>query len=142
MARFILFVVLVGIHVYTFLDIVRSPSASVRTLPRSLWLFVSLIPFLGPIAWLLGGRPLVDGGPNGGSGGSGGSGGIQGGPRPGRGPLAPDDDPAFLKRLEEQAWAAKMERLRRERQTGPGPDKQPGGGPLPDSSDPGAGDDV
>lgn len=134
MARFVILLVLLGVHIYTLLDIIKSPEASVRSMPRMVWLLVSLVPLLGPLAWMLGGRPLLGGGPNGGSGGPG-SGGIQGGPRPGRGPVAPDDDPEFLKRLEEQAWAARMERLRRDRQAGSGTEGQPEGGQQPDGSD-------
>jgi len=123
-ARVVLFVALLGLHVYVLMDILRAPGEHIRTLPKGIWLFVSLLPLLGPLFWVLGGRPLV--GPGYGGEPGGGAGGIQGGPRPGRGPRAPDDDPEFLKRLDEQSWAAKMERLRRERQGEGGQDPPPG----------------
>lgn len=116
MARVVLFVALLALHIYVLMDIVKAPGESVRTLPKGVWLFVSLMPIMGPLLWVLGGRPLV--GPGYGGEPGGGSGGSRGGPRPGRGPVAPDDDPEFLKRLDEQSWAARMERLRRERQSG------------------------
>ena len=133
MPRVVLFLLLLGLHVYVLTDIVKAPGETVRTLPKSLWLFVSMFPVLGPLLWVLGGRPLV--GPGYGGEPGGGSGGITGGPRPGRGPLAPDDDPEFLKRLDEQSWSARMERLRRERQAGSA------GGDAADGGAPGSGDD-
>jgi Phospholipase_D-nuclease N-terminal len=136
--RVVFTVALLALHVYVFMDVVKAPSQNVRTLPKALWLFVSLFPLLGPLLWVLGGRPLV--GPGYGGEPGGGSGGTRPGPRPGRGPLAPDDDPEFLKRLDEQSWAARMERLRRERQSvtgGPPPDDQmPDGRGQPDPPPP------
>ena len=118
MGRALPFLVLLVLQVYTLVDLVRSNDADVRSLPKPVWFLVWLIPVLGPVAWLVFGRPSVGpstGGPNGSGGGGGG---ITGGPRPSRGPVAPDDDPEFLKRIDEQSWSARMERLRRERQAG------------------------
>lgn len=139
MGRALPFLALLVLQVYTLVDLLRSNGADVRALPKAVWFLVWLVPVLGPIAWLVLGRPSV-GPSSGGSGGSGGGGGgITGGPRPSRGPVAPDDDPEFLKRLDEQSWSARMERLRRERQSGgdsasgnrapetpPAPDEAPG----------------
>ena len=72
--------------VYCFLDLLRTPAAQVRTLPRSLWSIVLLVPLLGSAAWLLVGRPRGKG------------------PRrakPTRG--APDDDDDFLRELRRRA---------------------------------------
>lgn len=113
MGRFLLVVAAFALHLYVLLDVLRSPGSEVRVMPKGLWLVVSLVPVVGPVGWLLAGRPAV--GP---SSEGGGPGGLTGGPRPGRGPIAPDDDPEFLKRLDEQSWAARMEKLRRERATG------------------------
>ena len=121
--RFLLLVAAFALHLYVLLDVLRSPGAQVRLLPKGLWLVVSLLPVVGPVGWLVAGRPVV--GPSGGGGS--GPGGITGGPRPGRGPLAPDDDPEFLKRLDEQSWAARMEQLRRERASGSDRSERPGG---------------
>lgn len=129
MARFLIVIALLTLQIYALVDLVRADSDQVRVVPKSLWFVVWLIPVLGPIAWLLLGRPQV-GPSSGGGGGPGGGGGLPGGPRPTRGPVAPDDDPEFLRRLDEQSWAARMERLRREREAGgrpadPGPGARP-----------------
>ena len=115
MARFVLAIAVLTLYIYVFLDLARSPSRDVRLLPKWLWAVVVLVVLLlGPILWLLLGRPLIGHPPAGGEGG-----GSSGGRGPGpRGPIAPDDDPEFLKRLDEQSWSARMERLRRERDKG------------------------
>ncbi|HEX6887009.1 MAG TPA: PLD nuclease N-terminal domain-containing protein [Candidatus Nanopelagicales bacterium] len=117
MGRLILVIAALALHLYVLIDLVRSPSGEVRLLPKWLWFLVWLLPIAGPLCYLLAGQPRVERGQGGGGGGGGG---ITGGPRP-RGPVAPDDDPEFLKRLDEQSWAARMERLRRERGTRGGP---------------------
>jgi hypothetical protein len=137
--RFIVVVAFFALQVYALVDLVRSDSAGVRAIPKPLWFLVVLFPVAGPVAWLLLGRPRVGPAPGGGGGG-----GITGGPRPPRGPIAPDDDPEFLKRLDEQSWAARMERLRREREAGkhlpdePGEstDSSPGSGSGPSGDKP------
>ncbi len=135
MGKFVIALALLTLQVYALVDLVRANSDEVRTIPKPLWFVVWLIPVLGPIAYLLLGRPQVD--PSSGGGGSGGGGGIAGGPRPTRGPIAPDDDPEFLRRLDEQSWAARMERLRRERQ---GPDGSGSARPGGDAAEPGGGE--
>ncbi|MCU0283471.1 MAG: PLDc N-terminal domain-containing protein [Candidatus Nanopelagicales bacterium] len=130
MGRFILAIAAIALHLYTLIDLLRSRSQDVRLLPKWLWLLVWLLPVLGPVLYLLAGQPRVGRAPGGGGGGPGG---IAGGPRP-RGPVAPDDDPEFLKRLDEQSWAARMEQLRRQRESGRGAG---GAGPLPPDGAPG-----
>lgn len=140
-ARFLIVLALLTLQIYTLVDLVRADADQVRTLPKAVWLLVWLVPVLGPLAWILLGRPQV--GPSPGGGGGSGGGGIGGGPRPTRGPLAPDDDPDFLRRLDEQTWSVRMERLRRERQGLGGSiegdaaegdeDPPPGQEPSPDS---------
>jgi hypothetical protein len=101
-------VALLGLHLYVLLDVLRTPATAVRALPRWLWCLVVLVPVLGPLCWLVLGRPgRASGGDTGG--------------RPRGGAPAPDDDTAFLKRLDEQSWAARMQRLRDE-QEGEGPE--------------------
>ena len=119
MGKFVLAAAILGLYIYAMLDLVRAPSAQVRLLPKWLWAIVVLFIFLfGPLMWLALGRPRAEYPPGGGDGGGGGSGGRGPGPR---GPVAPDDDPEFLKRLDEQSWSVRMERLRRERDGGSPP---------------------
>ncbi len=115
MGRFLLVFVVVAAVVYSLVDVVRSSSAQVRVMPRWLWaLAILLIPPFGSVLWFAVGRPRAGYPP------PGGTGGLGGGMRPsGPGP-APDDDPEFLKRLDEQSWSARMDRLRRERESGDG----------------------
>jgi hypothetical protein len=117
--KFVLAVAILALYIYAMLDLLRAPSGEVRLLPKWLWAIVVLLIFLiGPMMWLILGRPRAQYPPGGGDGGGGGSGGRGPGPR---GPVAPDDDPEFLKRLDEQSWSVRMERLRRERDGGSPP---------------------
>ena len=87
MLRLLPWLVTVALTVYAVVDCIQTDDSRVRNLPKVLWiLLVLLFPLVGPIAWLLAGRP----------------------PRsePGRGPRpqprpprGPDDDPDFLRRL-------------------------------------------
>ena len=82
----VLYAVALVLLVYCVLDLLRTPAAQVRTLPKLLWFVVLLPPLFGPAAWLLAGRP------------------DRKGPRPvapTRG--APDDDEDFLRELRRRA---------------------------------------
>lgn len=99
MIRFLPFVLLLAVYVYAFIDLATSPRNEVRLLPRLVWLLVMIvIPVLGVAGWLVLGRPLRR--PRGGGGG-------RRLPRPSAptgysgGPIAPDDDPDFLHKLDE-----------------------------------------
>lgn len=98
---------------YCVLDVTLTPAGDVRNLPKPAWLVVVIfLPVIGSIAWLLGGRPEnVGRSPGGGRGGSGTSprgtpprnsswGQPPSGPR--TPPKGPDDDPEFLRHVEEQ----------------------------------------
>jgi len=94
--------VLVALYIYFVIDVLRTPSGETRTLPKFVWLLlVVLIPIVGGLLWLALGRVW---------------------PAPGsrfgrrRGPLAPDDDPTFLKQIGDDAWVKRMQRRRGETQ--------------------------
>ena len=88
--------------VYCALNVITTPEDQVRNLPKLLWLaLVVLIPVVGPVTWLVAGRPR--GRPR--SLPTRGSAGLPPtSPRPARpSATAPDDDEAFLRRLRERA---------------------------------------
>jgi len=113
----VLFAVELCLVVYCVLNVITTPEAEVRNLPKLLWLvLVLLFPIVGGIAWLVAGRPQV-------SARRGGTGGIPAEyDRPGRATAhSPDDDEAFLRRLKERAedQRKKAEQERRAREAGP-----------------------
>jgi hypothetical protein len=84
--RVLLILVPIVLAVYALVDCVQTERP--RGLPKFLWFFVIvLVPVVGPLAWLLGGHdwgwqlPM---------------------PKPPKGPLAPDDDPEFLRKLRDR----------------------------------------
>jgi hypothetical protein len=141
MGRVLVYVVPVALAIYALIDLWRSRPEERAGLHPALWAaIIVLLPVLGPIAWILTSVYLryqnrAAGGPGRGQRPA------RGGPaRPGRpprrqGPVAPDDDPDFLWRLE---------RERRRREAGPGapgpgaPEPTPeAGGAVPDQPSPG-----
>ncbi len=84
-------------YIYSIIDVIRSPSSQVRTLPKYVWLLIVVVlPVLGGVAWLLLGRVWPAGGINGKK----------------SGPSAPDDDPKFLRKLDDEVWIDKMRKRR------------------------------
>jgi hypothetical protein len=86
--------------IFTVVDIVLMDRSRVRGLPKPAWIVLAiLLPVVGGVLWLAVGRVRArDAG------------------RPAlRGPVAPDDDPAFLNRLgREQAMEDRIEQLEQE----------------------------
>ena len=116
MARFLLFAIAFVVVLYAFIDVVLSRGEDVRSLPKPLWaLLVLVVPVLGAVAWFVWGRsrPLGEGG------------GLV--PGRSRGPVAPDDDPAFLRQIDDVTWSEKMRQRREKRDGGttPGADAGP-----------------
>jgi hypothetical protein len=84
------------IAIYAVVDLVQTPDDDVQGLPKLVWLLLIVLVFVvGPVAWLLVGRrsrrlpgmlPRIE---------------DPAAPRPGgrAGPVAPDDDPEFLRGL-------------------------------------------
>ena len=99
------FLLSLGLFIFAVLDCITSDRSQCRILPKALWfLIIVLIPIVGPLAWLLLGRPAKpsehpagrmparpDSSPP---------------PRPSRRPLGPDDDPRFLEMTGGPAHAA------------------------------------
>lgn len=73
--------------VYALVDCLRARGSEVRGVPKALWVaLIVLLPAIGALAWLLAGREKGPAAPP---------------TRRGR-PVAPDDDPEFLWRLEQE----------------------------------------
>jgi len=90
----------IALYIYFIIDVLRTPRGDTRSLPKAVWLLlVIVIPILGGLIWLALGRVWQPPGA-----------------RFGRqkGPLAPDDDPKFLKQLGDDVWIKKMQRRRDE----------------------------
>ena len=103
MLRVVVVLVVLGVTVYALVDCARSNGPELRLLSKPLWLLVILLlPLAGPVLYLAVGRapeePLA----------------------PAARPLAPDDDPEFLRRLEleRRRRLAEDERRRRGRTAG------------------------
>ena len=101
MIRLLLYVVPIVLAIYALVDCVQTPDQEVRGLPKWAWIaLIVLIWIVGPVAWLIAGRDrgtrrrlAWPSSPGGGTGSA-----RPGSPAPG--PLAPDDDPEFLRRLD------------------------------------------
>ena len=99
----ILGMLLLAFWLYCVFDVVLAEATLVRNLPKLVWLvFVVVVPTVGGVAWLVAGRPA------GASFRPGSTNPRPGGPTPGRprprpaAPRGPDDDPDFLRRLDER----------------------------------------
>jgi hypothetical protein len=120
-------ILLLALWVYCIFDVVSTDESLMRNMPKVLWLVVViLLPTVGAVAWLLLGRPIGAG--------------LRPGdttphrpaPRPAQRSLAPDDDPSFLARLDEEtrrlrAWEEDLKRRedefrRRDDEGGPAPE--------------------
>lgn len=114
MARALFFLVIIGLAVYALADIATSDERARRGLPKGAWFLIALVPIAGPLAWILSSRAQSATGGAGPAPGRRPGPGISGGSGPRRpGPVAPDDDPEFL-------WRLDQERRRRERENGTG----------------------
>jgi hypothetical protein len=100
MLRILPFLLMLALWVYAFIDCLNTPEEKVRGLPKVVWVLIILFlgeVLVGPIAWLVAGKVRDGGRP------------YQGAtpsewhrnhrPSPA---VAPDDDPAFLRRLAEE----------------------------------------
>lgn len=94
---------------YCLLDVVLSEASLVRNLPKLTWVFiVVIVPLAGGIAWLVAGRPehatAAPGSTRSRGSGTRRNASTRGNPPPRREPppMGPEDDPDFLRRLDEQ----------------------------------------
>ncbi len=97
MLRYLPVLLSLALTVYCVVDAIQTEESRVRNLPKTAWVLVILIaPLVGPIAWLVAGRPEKQTGP------------VaerrrrwedQQRQRDARRPRGPDDDPDFLKGL-------------------------------------------
>lgn len=82
-------VLLLAVTIYAFVDWARTPDSRMKAVPKPLWFFaILLLPLLGPIVWLVAGKTETPEGATTAYG-------------PG---VAPDDDPAFLRKLRDEEW--------------------------------------
>ncbi len=84
--RFLPGILLIVLAIYCWIELAQSDRRDVRQLPRGLWALVIAVPLVGPVAWLVYGRPNGDDVP-------------AATPRQRPRQIAPDDDPDFLKNL-------------------------------------------
>jgi hypothetical protein len=120
MTKFLLIGGAVILVLYALIDALQTDKALVRTLPKWLWIVVILVlPVLGAVWWLVSGRAPRSSYADPAS-----------GARPSmfgrkRGPVAPDDDPRFLRQLDDEAWQKKMRERREGRPSGEHPGDAP-----------------
>jgi hypothetical protein len=88
-----------ALYIWFIVDVLRTPRGDVRVLPKFVWLIlVVLIPLLGGLLWFIAGRPRPQR--------------PRFGRRRPRGPVAPDDDPNFLRKIDQETWSERMRRRR------------------------------
>lgn len=84
MLRYLPVLILIGLELYALIDCLRTDDRDVRNWPKVAWvLLIIFVPLIGVILWFTLGRPRSE--------------------TPQavhRGPVAPDDDPEFLRNLD------------------------------------------
>ncbi|MFI2378183.1 PLD nuclease N-terminal domain-containing protein [Streptomyces sp. NPDC018964] len=94
MLRVLMFLVPLALSVYAFIDCISTKDDDIRHMPKPLWaILVLLFPLVGSISWLIAGKKRHPAGAGGSAWGRGGG---------GRQWVAPDDNPEFLKSLDEE----------------------------------------
>ncbi|MBK8468767.1 MAG: PLDc_N domain-containing protein [Actinomycetales bacterium] len=122
MLRVLPYVIEIALLIYCLVDAIQSDDGSIRRLPKLWWLvIIVLVPIVGPIAWLMAGRPTQRTRARRSTRGNG-----VGRNRPPR-IIAPEDDPDFIAKLHRsdpekerllEQWEA--DRQRREEQASAG----------------------
>lgn len=114
MLRALIYILPLALTIYAFIDCLNTPEDEVKHLPKVAWIFIILLFWIaGPVVWLVGGRErrARAAGGFGGSFGAGGAGDgdWSRGRRGGGQWVAPDDNPDFLKSLDDDAAARRRE---------------------------------
>ncbi|ANW18711.1 PLD nuclease N-terminal domain-containing protein [Streptomyces clavuligerus] len=89
MLRYLPFLLVLAVWIYAFIDCLNTPENEVRNLPKIAWVIIVLLfgqVLIGPVAWLVAGRPRRTVGYAKGRGGW----------------VAPDDNPEFLRSLKDE----------------------------------------
>jgi hypothetical protein len=104
----VLFLVQIVLAVVALISCLSVEEDEIRGLPRLLWVVIILFfPLIGSIVWFLAGRPVTENRPAR-------TWGIGGFPKQERSrPLGPDDDPQFLRSLDERKFNQDRELLSR-----------------------------
>ncbi|MGV8978149.1 MAG: PLD nuclease N-terminal domain-containing protein [Cellulomonas sp.] len=88
----------IGLIVFCLIEAIQAENGRIRNLPKWAWILLILfIPYVGPIAWLVAGRPIAGAAGRAVPWPSGQTAGYPEYERPRQ--VAPDDDPEFLARL-------------------------------------------
>ncbi|GAB2721304.1 PLD nuclease N-terminal domain-containing protein [Streptomyces bullii] len=94
MLRVLMFLIPLALSIYAFIDCISTKDDDIRHMPKPLWaILVLLFPLVGSISWIIAGKkrsPAAEGWS-----------GVRGGGRS-RQWVAPDDNPDFLKSLDEE----------------------------------------
>jgi hypothetical protein len=95
MLRVLVYLLPIALAIFALVDCIQTDEAHVRGIPKIGWiLLIVLIWVVGPVAWLIGGKDRSQAGGSG----AGRSYGIRPS-QPSARPMAPDDDPEFLRQL-------------------------------------------
>lgn len=88
MLRYLPFLLIIALTIYTFIDCLNTPEEEVKHLPKVVWVIIILLfSIVGPVVWLFAGKKRTP----------------AGGGRTRRTQwVAPDDNPEFLKSLREE----------------------------------------
>ncbi|MBD1542543.1 PLDc_N domain-containing protein [Arthrobacter sp. IA7] len=99
MPRVAIAVAILALYVYGLVDVIRTDGRLTRGFSKTTWIImVALLPLIGAALWFLIGRPRAS---------------AVAQPVYQQHPTAPDDDPDFLRNLEQRRRQAEAERLRK-----------------------------
>lgn len=93
MLRYLPFLLIIALTIYTFIDCLNTPEEEVKHLPKVVWVIIILLfSIVGPVVWLFAGKKRA----------AVGGGGFGGGRARRTQWVAPDDNPEFLKSLRDE----------------------------------------